>query len=76
VPSRQPGGADRTICVCFSVGLVAIRVAIARKGLATTAEIGYALKTGANCGSCLPEIKAILALAKPSQDAKVVASSA
>ena len=56
----RAGGSDRTICACFAVGAAAIRAAIAQGGLATTAEIGRALKAGTNCGSCLPEIKAIL----------------
>ncbi len=69
------GRMDRTICACFSVGLAAIHDAIAREGLTTTAEIGRALKAGTNCGSCLPEVKAILARANSDQKAKVVALS-
>ena len=67
------GRADRTVCACFSVGLAAIEDAVARAGLVSAAEVGRALKAGTNCGSCLPEIKAILALAEPRRKAKVVA---
>jgi assimilatory nitrate reductase catalytic subunit len=49
------------ICACFGVGLNAIRAAIA-SGAATTVEgIGTALRAGTNCGSCLPELKRIVA---------------
>ncbi len=68
------GRTDRTVCACFAVGLAAIHDAIAREGLATTAAIGRALRAGTNCGSCLPEIRAILALAKPGRDAGAVAA--
>ena len=49
------------VCACFSVGLAAIRAAIA-SGAATSVEsIGAALRAGTNCGSCLPELKRIVA---------------
>jgi len=41
--------------------------AIAARGLTTVAEIGVALRAGTNCGSCIPELKAILATAPPSR---------
>lgn len=67
--------ADRIVCACFSVGLAAIEDAVAREGLVSAVEIGRALKAGTNCGSCLPEIKAILALAEPRRKARAVANS-
>jgi assimilatory nitrate reductase catalytic subunit len=49
------------VCACFSVGLATIRAAI-EAGAATNVEgIGEALRAGTNCGSCLPELKRILA---------------
>jgi assimilatory nitrate reductase catalytic subunit len=49
------------ICACFGVGLNVIRAALA-DGTATSVEtIGAALKAGTNCGSCLPELKRIVA---------------
>jgi assimilatory nitrate reductase catalytic subunit len=43
------------------VGLTAIRDAL-RTGAATGVEsIGAALRAGTNCGSCLPELKRIVA---------------
>ena len=49
------------VCACFSVGLATIRDAI-QSGAATSVEdIGKALRAGTNCGSCLPELKRIVA---------------
>ncbi len=53
--------AGPNICACFGVGLNAITAAIA-SGAATNIEtIGLLLKAGTNCGSCLPELKKIVA---------------
>jgi assimilatory nitrate reductase catalytic subunit len=50
-----------TVCACFGVGLAAIRAAL-QSGAATNVEtIGTALRAGTNCGSCLPELKRIVA---------------
>ncbi len=48
------------VCACFGVGLTTISDAIA-EGAASPEAIGAALKAGTNCGSCLPELKRILA---------------
>ncbi|HHT0373215.1 TPA: (2Fe-2S)-binding protein [Raoultella planticola] len=48
------------VCSCFSIGERAISEAIAR-GCRTPGELGAALKCGTNCGSCIPELKALLA---------------
>jgi assimilatory nitrate reductase catalytic subunit len=52
---------DKTVCACFRVGLATIRTAIRDHHLATPAQIGEMLRAGTNCGSCVPELKAILA---------------
>ena len=49
----------RTVCSCYSIGENAIRAAIAT-GCDSTAALGNALRCGTNCGSCLPELKALL----------------
>ena len=49
------------ICACFRVGLNAIRGEIACDEVAAAEEIGKALRAGTNCGSCLPELKRIIA---------------
>jgi assimilatory nitrate reductase catalytic subunit len=48
------------VCACFNVGEKSIRTAIKEKGLKTHQEVGLCLKAGTNCGSCVPEIKALL----------------
>jgi assimilatory nitrate reductase catalytic subunit len=53
--------AGPTVCACFGVGLATIRAAL-QSGAATSVEtIGAALRAGTNCGSCLPELKRIVA---------------
>jgi assimilatory nitrate reductase catalytic subunit len=59
------------VCACFSVGLATIRDAI-QSGAATNVEaIGQALRAGTNCGSCLPELKRIVADASAATPALV-----
>ncbi|MGZ8227649.1 MAG: molybdopterin dinucleotide binding domain-containing protein, partial [Methylococcaceae bacterium] len=48
------------VCACFNVGEKTIKAAIKEQGLKTHQEVGRCLKAGANCGSCIPEIKAML----------------
>jgi assimilatory nitrate reductase catalytic subunit len=59
-------GADQpdpgpTLCACFNVGVNTILRAIETENLTTVEEIGAALEAGTNCGSCRPEISALLA---------------
>ena len=51
----------RIVCACFSVGVNTIVNAIRDQGLNTPEQIGQALKAGTNCGSCVPELKTLLA---------------
>jgi assimilatory nitrate reductase catalytic subunit len=48
------------VCACFAVGRTTILKAIEAARLTSAAEIGTALRAGTNCGSCLPELAAIL----------------
>ena len=50
------------VCACFGVGRATILEAIAA-GAGTAAEIGARLKAGTNCGSCIPELKRLIAQA-------------
>jgi assimilatory nitrate reductase catalytic subunit len=50
------------VCACFGVGRASICDAIA-SGANTAAEIGAKLKAGTNCGSCIPELKRLIAQA-------------
>ena len=57
------GAADQgpTVCACFGVGLNRIVEAIAEQRLSSAAAIGQCVKAGTNCGSCVPELRRILA---------------
>lgn len=50
------------VCACFGVGEKALKRAIA-EGADSVEALGLRLKAGSNCGSCVPEIKALLAAA-------------
>ena len=51
------------VCACFGVGRTTILAAIAA-GAGSPAEIGVQLKAGTNCGSCIPELKRLIAQTK------------
>ena len=53
------------VCACFGVGRNRLCEAIAREGLRTADAIGRRLKAGTNCGSCLPELQALLVATVP-----------
>ena len=48
------------VCACFGVGRTTICDAIA-SGARSAAEIGLRVKAGTNCGSCIPELKRLIA---------------
>ncbi|MEN0074044.1 MAG: molybdopterin-dependent oxidoreductase [Paracraurococcus sp.] len=52
--------AERNICACFGVGIETLRACILDRRLTTAEAVGAALGAGTNCGSCLPEIRALL----------------
>lgn len=49
------------LCSCFGVGVNTILRAIETQGLTSVDAVGAALEAGTNCGSCRPEIAALLA---------------
>ncbi|MEN8896496.1 MAG: (2Fe-2S)-binding protein, partial [Yoonia sp.] len=49
----------RTLCACMNVGVNTVRNAI-NAGAMTTDAVGIATCAGTNCGSCKPEIEAML----------------
>jgi assimilatory nitrate reductase catalytic subunit len=66
-PSLLAGGANRRgagpasiVCSCFSVGRDALVDAIRTQALTTAADIGRMLGAGTSCGSCVPELNALL----------------
>jgi assimilatory nitrate reductase catalytic subunit len=48
------------VCSCFAVGRSTLLRAI-RGGLVSVEQIGKALRAGTNCGSCIPELKGLVA---------------
>ncbi len=48
------------VCSCFQVREASIRQAI-RKGCNSYQQLGQQLKCGTNCGSCIPELRALIA---------------
>ena len=50
-----------TVCACFNVGRNTLISAIQHDGLHSVEAIGQSLKAGTNCGSCIPELKALIA---------------
>ena len=63
--ARAPAGTatdgGRIVCACFSVGEKTILRGIRAQGLDSVEAVGLALKAGTNCGSCLPEIRRLVA---------------
>ncbi len=60
-PAVAKADAGATVCSCFGVGRNTILNTAREKNLKTPEQIGACLKAGTNCGSCIPEIKLILA---------------
>ena len=52
------------VCACFGVGRTTICDSIAA-GARSAADIGVKLKAGTNCGSCIPELKRLIAQTAP-----------
>jgi len=50
------------ICACFNVGAKTIQTVIKEHHLKTYQEVGIYTHAGTNCGSCIPELKALLTL--------------
>jgi assimilatory nitrate reductase catalytic subunit len=49
------------VCSCFGVGRKTIEIAIREHGCKDAAAVTACTKAGGNCGSCVPEIRAVLA---------------
>ena len=59
-------GADvgPTVCSCFGVGRNTICDAVRTQNLHSVQQVTACVKAGGNCGSCVPEIKQLLALTR------------
>jgi assimilatory nitrate reductase catalytic subunit len=64
-PGKAAPDAGPIVCACFGVGRKSLEQAIAQ-GAASVEALGMRLKAGTNCGSCLPELKALLAAGRVS----------
>jgi assimilatory nitrate reductase catalytic subunit len=61
---RAPKGgleSGPVVCSCFAVGRSTLLRAIRGDGLVSVEQIGKALRAGTNCGSCIPELKGLIA---------------
>jgi assimilatory nitrate reductase catalytic subunit len=63
------------VCACFGVGRTTICDAIAA-GARSAAEIGVKLRAGTNCGSCIPEMKRLIAQTAPNAVPQQLAAAA
>ena len=59
-PSQAVPDCGRIVCACFGVGENDLKKAIAL-GVDSVEALGIQLKAGTNCGSCIPELKKLLA---------------
>jgi assimilatory nitrate reductase catalytic subunit len=67
---RPAAGVDAgpTVCACFGVGRRTIQGCIRQHGCATPKQIGERLKAGTNCGSCVPELRRLIAEAEAERE--------
>jgi assimilatory nitrate reductase catalytic subunit len=70
-PLDKQADTGRIVCSCYGVGRNVITDAIRKRGLKTAGEVTACLKAGGNCGSCVPEIKALIAACAHGEEATV-----
>ena len=63
-PLRAGDDAGALVCSCFGVGRHTLRRLIASESLTDARQVGERVRAGTNCGSCLPEIRELLATAR------------
>lgn len=63
-PLRAVDDAGPLVCSCFAVGRNTLCNLIASEGLTEPRQVGERLRAGTNCGSCLPEIKKLIAMSR------------
>ncbi len=62
-PGAGQEDAGQIVCSCFSVGRNTLCKAITELGLQSPEAVGEKLRAGTNCGSCVPEIRTLIAAA-------------
>ena len=60
-PASAAADTGPMVCSCFGVGRNTICEAIREQGLETPAQITERLRAGGNCGSCVPELRQLIA---------------
>ena len=64
-PAKDRPDPGPVVCACFGVGRNTLAAAIAEGGCHSVAALGTALQAGTNCGSCKPELAALIAQFRP-----------
>ncbi len=64
-PADAAADTGPVVCVCFNVGRNTLVQAIGDFSLDSPQAIGKRLRAGTNCGSCIPELKALLSTQQP-----------
>lgn len=67
-PSSGLQDTGPVICSCFQVGKHSILDVITRQGATNVEQIGAQLQAGTNCGSCIPELRNLIADANAAAD--------
>jgi assimilatory nitrate reductase catalytic subunit len=60
-PAGTREDAGPLVCSCWAVGRNTLRRAIAQHGLSDPKQVGARFRAGTGCGSCVPEIKVLIA---------------
>jgi assimilatory nitrate reductase catalytic subunit len=60
-PMIKQADTGPTVCSCFGIGRNVIVDAIRAQNLKSAAQVTACLKAGGNCGSCVPELKKLVA---------------
>jgi assimilatory nitrate reductase catalytic subunit len=61
IPGKDQQDAGKIICSCFNVGRNSICSKIKEMHLTTAEQIGEHIHAGTNCGSCIPELRELIA---------------
>ena len=69
-PESLDADCSRLVCTCFGVSEERILQAIAA-GASSAEDLGRRLECGTNCGSCVPELKALIAREESSTERAV-----
>jgi len=58
---NEPSNSGGLVCSCFGSARDDIEYAVTEQGLTTVSALGQSLNAGTNCGSCIPELKELIA---------------